>query len=105
MPPTEFLVNTVEEGKDEAELIGAALLVAAKNVLERKRLAWAEELIKKNELVKTAIEEKSTLPEHYWQAEHRAYETYDTARRVCHEIELELKAKTKEQMKWNLNIT
>lgn len=76
-------------------MVGTALLVAAKNVLERKRLAWETELFKKNEMTKTAFEEKSVLPEHYWQAEHRAYEIYDTARRICHEIEVELEFKNK----------
>lgn len=43
---------------------------------ERYRLEWMRERDKRDRMLASAVRDKTVLPDHYWQAEHRAHALY-----------------------------
>lgn len=79
-----------EETLADQQIIKASLLIATKAVLVKKHIAWQNALEAKNNAIKTAIEEKSVLPDNYWQAEHHAWTIYQAALNTLNALKLEL---------------
>jgi hypothetical protein len=76
----------IKSEKQVENLVPGSLIRAAANVVEAKRKLWQSELEAKNAVIRYAIEHKEVLGDHYWQAEHQAYQVYLSAERVYNAI-------------------
>lgn len=77
----------------DANQVRAAILWATRAVKAAKHAAWLVELEKKNEVIRSAILDKTTPPDNYWKAEHHAWTVYESASKMLAAIEEELKIK------------
>lgn len=52
---------------------------AVQRAVERYRIAWEKARDRRDRILADAVREKATLPDHYWQAEHKARMQYHSA--------------------------
>lgn len=79
-----------QEGKSDEAFLKAILVLPARKIFEKKRLAWLEEAAKKARVMTECNTTKTSPPAGYWEAEHKAHQIFQQAEAYLAEVEKEV---------------